>query len=87
MQKTCETWQNCMQQDPYTVSRGKISAHTLSEIINSFVEPISYKTMVFVCLILITVIVGSNIGFGIGRRSMQSVNGGNEVVVYKKKKQ
>ncbi len=89
MQKMCESWKNCMQQDPFTVARGKISAHTLAEIFNSFVEPISYKTMVFVCLILITVIVGSNIGFGIGRRTLAAPGGGGggQVVVYKTKQQ
>jgi hypothetical protein len=91
MQKMCEGWKNCMQQDPLRVARGKITAHTIAEIFNSFVEPISYKTMIFVALILVTVIVGSNIGFGIGRRSMASVgsgdhSGGREVVMYKKKK-
>ncbi len=89
MQKTCEVWKNCMQQDPFTVARGKISAHTLAEIFNSFVEPISYKTMVFVCLVLVTVIVGSNIGFGIGRRtlSVPQQDGAQVVTVYKSKKQ
>jgi hypothetical protein len=88
MQKTCEVWKNCMQQDPFAVARGKISAHTLAEIINSFVEPISYKTMIFVCLVLVTVIVGSNVGFGIGRRTLSGgQQEGSQVVVYKSKKQ
>jgi hypothetical protein len=72
--------------DPFVVARAKISAHTLAEIFNSFVEPISYKTMIFVCLLLITIIVGSNIGFGIGRRALSNGNQGeNKLVVYKKK--
>ncbi len=73
--------------DPYVVARGKISAHTLAEIFNSFVEPISYKTMAFVCLLLITIIVGSNIGFGIGRRALSNngIEGQQQLVVYKKK--
>ena len=91
MQKTCETWKNCMQQDPYTVASAKISAHTLAEILNSFVEPISYKTMVFVCLVLVTVIVGSNVGFGIGRRTLggtvssRPAHDDHEVILYKKR--
>lgn len=84
MQKTCELWKNCMSQDPSAVARGRISAHTLAEIFNSFVEPISYKTMVFVCAVLVTVIVGSNVGFGIGRRTLAAPLE-RQVVVYKKR--
>lgn len=87
LQKGCEAWKNCMQRDPQVVARAKISAHTIAEILNSFIEPISYKTMLFFCLVLITVIVGSNVGFGIGRKSLQSLHqGGSELVVYEKKK-
>ncbi|KAG5462821.1 MAG: hypothetical protein BJ554DRAFT_3411, partial [Olpidium bornovanus] len=35
----------CMYRDPTVVGRAKVSAETFAEIINSFVEPISYKTM------------------------------------------
>lgn len=56
--------------DPYQVAHAKVSAHTIAEILNSFVEPISYKTMVFFALMLLTVIVGSNVAFGIGRRTL-----------------
>ncbi|KAF1987067.1 hypothetical protein K402DRAFT_446224 [Aulographum hederae CBS 113979] len=52
METTCEEWKKCMNQDPKAVGRGRVSAHTFAEIINSFVEPISYKTM-FVILLLV----------------------------------
>jgi Di-sulfide bridge nucleocytoplasmic transport domain len=35
-----------MNKDPNSVKRAKLSAHTFAEILNSFVEPISLKTMV-----------------------------------------
>jgi hypothetical protein len=35
-----------MNRDPTVVGRAKVSAETFAEIINSFIEPISYKTMV-----------------------------------------
>jgi Di-sulfide bridge nucleocytoplasmic transport domain len=42
----CGNWELCMNRDPNSVKRAKLSAHTFAEILNSFVEPISLKTMV-----------------------------------------
>lgn len=47
MEKACLAWEKCMNRDPTVVGRAKVSAETFAEIINSFIEPISYKTMVF----------------------------------------
>jgi hypothetical protein len=47
LEAVCEEWGKCMNQDPYKVGRAKISAHTFGEIFNSFIEPISWKAMVF----------------------------------------
>lgn len=46
LREFCEEWELCMNQDPAVVGRAKISAHTFATIINSFIEPISYKAMV-----------------------------------------
>jgi len=46
METLCENWENCMNRDPHKVARARISAHTFAEIFNSFIEPITYKTMV-----------------------------------------
>lgn len=46
MKSMCESWERCMNKDPYKLGRAKISAHTFAEIFNSFIEPISYKAMV-----------------------------------------
>jgi len=35
-----------MQRDPSLVGRGRVVAETIGEIVNSFVEPISWKTLV-----------------------------------------
>lgn len=35
-----------MNRDPTVVGRARVSAETFAEIVNSFIEPISYKTMV-----------------------------------------
>jgi len=46
MEKACLAWEKCMNRDPTVVGRARVSAETFAEIINSFIEPISYKTMV-----------------------------------------
>lgn len=47
METFCDNWAKCMSQDPYKIARARISAHTFAKIFNSFVEPISYKAMIF----------------------------------------
>lgn len=42
----CNEWEHCMNQDPASVGRARISAHTFADILNSFIEPISWKAMV-----------------------------------------
>eukprot|EP00163_Fabomonas_tropica_P009508 TRINITY_DN1931_c0_g3_i1.p1 TRINITY_DN1931_c0_g3~~TRINITY_DN1931_c0_g3_i1.p1 ORF type:complete len:111 (-),score=12.97 TRINITY_DN1931_c0_g3_i1:171-503(-) len=67
MQKPCMNWETCMNRDPTVIARTKISAETLAEIINSFVEPISYKTMVFFTLFIASFMVLSNLAFHFAR--------------------
>ena len=44
----CLEWESCMARDPSVVGRAKVGAEMLAEVINSFVEPISWKTLVSV---------------------------------------
>lgn len=47
----CSTWNTCMKRNPDAqISRSKIIAHVFGEILNSFIEPIHFKTMLY-CLI------------------------------------
>jgi Di-sulfide bridge nucleocytoplasmic transport domain len=46
LETVCSNWELCMNRDANSVKRAKLSAHTFAEILNSFVEPISLKTMV-----------------------------------------
>ena len=46
MNNACLIWERCMNRDPAVVGRARVSAETFALIINSFIEPISYKTMV-----------------------------------------
>ena len=50
LETVCNNWELCMNRDPKSVKRAKLSAHTFAEILNSFVEPISLKTMVSIYL-------------------------------------
>jgi Di-sulfide bridge nucleocytoplasmic transport domain len=45
LETVCSNWELCMSRDPSAVKRARLSAHTFAEIFNSFVEPISLKTM------------------------------------------
>ena len=42
----CATWETCMNRDPKIVGRAKVGAEMLAEVINGFIEPISWKTLV-----------------------------------------
>lgn len=42
----CQNWLVCMERDPMAVGRARVSAKTFAEILNNFIEPISYKSMV-----------------------------------------
>ncbi|CAO3650390.1 unnamed protein product [Cunninghamella blakesleeana] len=63
LEKKCEYWLLCMNRMPHSVTRVRVSAETIAEIINSFVEPISYKAMFFFSLLVIGSFVISNITF------------------------
>jgi hypothetical protein len=63
----CDHWERIMDQDSMKIARAKISAHTFAEIFNSFVEPISYKAMLFTALIVFGCFAVSNFAFGVLR--------------------
>ena len=46
MESMCSSWEKCMNRDPTMVGRARVSAQTFAEIITSFADRISYKTMV-----------------------------------------
>ena len=46
MEIVCDNWEKCMQRDPYKVGRSRLSAGMFAEIVNSFIEPISFKAIV-----------------------------------------
>lgn len=50
MMQQCATWETCMTRDPSVVGRAKVGAQMLGEVMDSFVDSISWKT--WVCLFI-----------------------------------
>ncbi|KAJ1726493.1 hypothetical protein LPJ61_005149, partial [Coemansia biformis] len=69
MEQACRAWENCMHRDPTRVGRARVSAETLAEIVNGFIEPISLKTMLFFVLMFVGTLFVSNFAFGAYRHS------------------
>ncbi|KAJ7102511.1 Di-sulfide bridge nucleocytoplasmic transport domain-containing protein [Mycena belliarum] len=47
MAHQCAIWATCMSRDPSVVGRAKVGAEMIAEVVNGFVEPISWKTLAF----------------------------------------
>jgi hypothetical protein len=62
LEVVCDNWERCMNRDPQRVGRAKLSAHAIAEIVNSFIEPISYKTMVSPWQLAVLCLTESRIG-------------------------
>ncbi|KAJ3997886.1 Di-sulfide bridge nucleocytoplasmic transport domain-containing protein [Lentinula boryana] len=43
----CGEWELCMNRDPTKIGRARIGAELIAEVVNGFVEPISWKTLTF----------------------------------------
>ncbi|KAL1983282.1 hypothetical protein VTN96DRAFT_304 [Rasamsonia emersonii] len=63
LETVCENWERCMNRDPAKVGRAKVSAHTMALIINSFIDPISWKAILCFLATISTVTVVSNWSF------------------------
>ena len=72
LETICSNWEICINRDPAAVKRARLSAHTFAEIFNSFVEPISLKTMAFTSALIVLSIVVSNATFTFYRRQYES---------------
>lgn len=42
----CSSWQKCAAKDPAIVGRARVAAETVAEIVNGFVDVVSWKSMV-----------------------------------------
>lgn len=46
LREKCAGWRGCMNQDPLAIGRASVGAGAFSKVLNSFVEPLSYKLIV-----------------------------------------
>ncbi|KAK6518439.1 hypothetical protein TWF506_005593 [Arthrobotrys conoides] len=67
MAEQCMQWRACADTDPYNLGRSQVSAETFAQIINGFVEHISYKSMVFCLALAFGCVFVSNFAFGFFR--------------------
>ncbi|GLB36613.1 putative di-sulfide bridge nucleocytoplasmic transport domain containing protein [Lyophyllum shimeji] len=61
MAQQCGNWETCMNRDPAIVGRAKVGAELIAEVVNGFVEPISWKALAFTLtsLSFLTVFINS----------------------------
>ncbi|EXJ90411.1 hypothetical protein A1O1_03512 [Capronia coronata CBS 617.96] len=76
LESICSNWELCMNRDPSAVKRARLSAHTFAEIFNSFVEPISLKTMIFTITLVVVGLVVNNATFTLYRRQQEQHHAG-----------
>jgi len=46
MERRCADWEECMNREVVVTGKTRVVAETLAEIVNGFVDVISFKTMV-----------------------------------------
>ncbi|KAF1798130.1 Di-sulfide bridge nucleocytoplasmic transport domain-containing protein [Mucor lusitanicus] len=51
-QSFCDEWDRCRQFQAHTVGKTKIAAQVFGEVMNGFVEPLTLKAMLIICLLL-----------------------------------
>lgn len=81
VQMACQAWERCMERDPAKVGRARVSAETFAEIVNSLIEPISYKTMVFCLVMVFGSLFVSNFAFGLLRQKGNPQSHGQSSIV------
>ncbi|KAF6221755.1 hypothetical protein HO133_001723 [Letharia lupina] len=67
METVCNSWEKCMQRDPYKVGRSRLSAGMFAEIVNSFIEPISLKAIIVSVSVIVGCFTVNNLTFGLWR--------------------
>jgi hypothetical protein len=57
MTQQCAAWEACMNRDPTQVGRARIGAELIAEVVNGFVEPISWKTLASPFITIVVIIM------------------------------
>ncbi|KAF2724570.1 hypothetical protein K431DRAFT_281999 [Polychaeton citri CBS 116435] len=80
MEQLCLTFEQCFSQNPDKVARARVSATVFARIFNAFIEPISYKAMIFTFGIVFGCFAVSNFAFGVFRdRNLSHGGNGNQL--------
>lgn len=74
MIQQCAKWEMCMNRDPAVVGRAKVSAELVAEVVNGFVEPISWKTLIFTLSSLAFLTIFVNALLSLYRARHQPIN-------------
>ncbi|KAM6495042.1 Di-sulfide bridge nucleocytoplasmic transport domain containing protein [Amanita muscaria] len=53
MIRQCSDWETCMNRSAAVVGRVKVGAELIAEVLNGFVEPISWKALAFIAVLII----------------------------------
>jgi len=71
MREQCAQWAACANRDPAAAAyQTRLTAEFIAEVVNSFIEPISYKTMVFAVGVIVAVTLISNLAFYMARSKL-----------------
>ncbi|KAF2633565.1 hypothetical protein BU25DRAFT_405434 [Macroventuria anomochaeta] len=68
MEMVCGNWETCMSRDPQKLAQASVTVKTFARIINSFFEEFSYKSMIFLTIIIFGGFNVSNWAFGLLRQ-------------------
>lgn len=61
LEKVCNEWEICMNQDSAIIAkRSKLSAQTVGEVVNAFLEQLTWKSFSLLAASFFTVFIGSN---------------------------
>lgn len=77
LEAMCNAWERCMNRDPKVVGRARVSAETFAEIINGFLRPISFKSIIFMTVLIGGSMFACNYAFGTYRGPLYGVSGGS----------
>lgn len=77
LEQTCTAWGKCMNRDPQLIGKSKITAETFADIVNGFLRPISWKSMIFLSFMILGSLFVTNVAFG-SYRSFSGVKGSLE---------
>lgn len=64
LEQPCTVWEKCMNRDPQLIGKSKITAETFADIVNGFLRPISWKSLILVNIMIFGSLFVTNIAFG-----------------------